>query len=108
MTHRSEDVRKKAESLISRIKGYRSRGRLTEGVTLVRNVSELFALAVEPDLDHTLPWLKPENNDDQIIASLVEVMRSYPRSAVILVTRDLNLQNKAEFARLPFCEPPAP
>jgi hypothetical protein len=108
VTYRTEDVRKKAESLITRIKGYRSRGRLTEGVTLVRDVSELFALSVEPDFDHTLPWLKPDNNDDQIIASLIEVMRSYPRSAVILITRDLNLQNKAEFARLPFCEPPSP
>ena len=73
VAHRSGDVQKKAESLISRIKGYRSRGRLTEGVTLVRNVSEIFAFAVEPVFDDALPWLKPENNDDRIIASFIEL-----------------------------------
>jgi hypothetical protein len=39
---------------------------------------------------------------------VIEVMRMKPRSAVLLVTRDINLQNKAEFANIPFVEPPAP
>jgi len=108
VTHRSEELRKKAEGIISRIKGYRTRGRLSDGVTLARDVSELFTLAMEPDFDNTLPWLESDNKDDRIIASFIEVMRSHPRSAVVLVTRDVNLQNKVEFARLLFCEPPAP
>ena len=28
------------------------------------------------------------------------------RSPVTMVTQDINLQNKAEFARIPFVEPP--
>jgi predicted ribonuclease YlaK len=66
------------------------------------------ALAVEPKFEETLPWLDPVNNDDRILASMIEVMRRYPRSLVALVTRDINLQNKAEFARVVFIEPPEP
>jgi len=104
--HRNEVVRDKCEKLITRIKGYRTRGSLTVGVVLVRNVSEIVAMAVEPDMTSSLPWLDPQNKDDRILASTLEVMRQRPRSAVVMVTRDINLQNKAEFARIPSIEPP--
>jgi hypothetical protein len=106
VNHRVEDVRKKAEGLIRRIKEYRRRGKLTEGVTIVQNKIDLIALAPEPNVDKTFPWLDKDNSDDRILAATVEVMRLHPRSAVTLVTRDINLQNKAEFARMPFTEPP--
>ncbi len=106
--HRSPDFRAKAEGVINRIKSYRARGALSKGVVLRRNVSTLRGIAIEPQVDGTLPWLDPENNDDRILASLIEVMRQHPRTPVILVTRDLNLQNKAEYAGLPFVEPPDP
>jgi hypothetical protein len=106
MTHRDANVRQKAESLIGRIKSYRSRGDLTEGVVLRKHVSSVRALAVEPRFDQSLPWLDRDNNDDRIIASFVEVMRQHPRSPVVLVTRDINLQNKAALAAFPFVEPP--
>ncbi len=108
VNHRVESVRKKAESLIRRIKGYRTRGRLTDGVPLVTNISQLITCVCEPDFDETLPWLDRTNNDDRIRAVFVEVMRQHPRSTVILVTRDINLQSKADFARLLFLEPPVP
>ena len=94
--------------MIGRIKGYRARGRLTEGVTLRRDRSSIRALAVEPRRVEALGWLDFENRDDRILASVIEVMRLSPARAVTLVTRDLNLQNKAEFARVPFIEPPEP
>lgn len=106
VTHRVEDVRKKAEGIIRRIQNLRGRGRLTEGVTLAKDVSILRSIAVEPNFDNTLSWLDPSNEDDRILAGFLEVMKKHPRSSVILVTRDINLQNKAEFARLPFTEPP--
>ena len=59
-------------------------------------------------MDETLPWLKADNNDDRILAGFIEIMREHPRCQVILVTRDMNLQNKAEYAGLPFIEPPEP
>lgn len=106
MLHRVESVRRKAKGLINRIKEYRRRGSLTDGVPLVRGRSEVVALAVEPRMADSLPWLDPANNDDRIVASVLEVMRTNPRSAVTLITRDLNLQNKAEFSRIPYGEPP--
>jgi hypothetical protein len=106
--HRNEGVRGKAEGLISQIKEFRRRGRLTDSVILVRGVSSVFAVATEPEMDVSLPWLDRSNNDDRFLASVLEIMRSNPRSIVAGVSRDINLANKAEFAHIPFIEPPAP
>lgn len=106
--HRNPDFRAKAEGVINRLKSYRGRGELTHGVVLCRNVSMIKTIAVEPTVEETLPWLDAANDDDRILASFVEVMRQHPRTPVILVTRDINLQNKAEYAGLPFVEPPDP
>jgi len=108
VNHRNEDVRAKAEGLIRRIKGYRERGRLSDGVVLRGGVSTLRTVATEPRMGESLPWLDPDNRDDRLLASLVEVMRSRPRTPVVIVSKDVNLQNKAEAASLPFVEPPDP
>jgi len=106
--HRNRSVRQRAERLVRQVKEYRRRGSLIEGVPIVASVSTIFAVAVEPDFERSLPWLDRHNQDDRILASMLEVMRTHPRSAVTLVTRDLNLQNKATFAGIPFIEPPDP
>jgi hypothetical protein len=108
VNHRNEDFRRKAEGVIRRIKGYRSRGRLSDGVTLRTGRSRLKTIAVEPKMQESLPWLDPGNNDDRLLAALLEVMRIHPRCPVLLVTRDINLQNKADYAGFPFVEPPEP
>jgi PIN domain len=105
--HRNQDVRQKADSLIRRIKGYRNRGSLAAGVPLRKGISTLRTLATEPAVGKSLPWLDASNDDDRMIATVLEVMRRHPRSAVILVTEDINLQNKAELATVPYAEPPA-
>src|SRR5712691_3817241 len=106
--HRNTDVRERADKLIRQIKEYRRRGRLTDGVPLIKSASRIRALAVEPKVEEALPWLDPQSNDDRILASMIEIMRQNPRSPVMLVTRDINLQNKAETARVVFIEPPEP
>ena len=114
VNHRNPEIRERAESLVRRIKEFRSRGarsgggNLTTGVPLVKNTSSIRAIAREPVVEDSLPWLDPSNSDDRLLASVIEVMRHHPRSSVVLVTRDLSLQNKAEFARLAFLEPPEP
>jgi len=108
VNHRNPEFRDKAEGLIRRIKGYRARGSLADGVQLRAGLSTIRSVAEEPRLGDSLPWLDPDNRDDRFIASTIEVMRSRPRSAVVIVTRDINLQNKAELASLPFVEPPDP
>ena len=108
INHRNDEVRNKSESLIRRIKEYRRRGKLTTGVTVVKGRIKIQSIAIEPDMNASLPWLDPDNKDDRILAGVIEVMRARPRSIVKAVSRDINFQNKAEFANIPFEEPPAP
>lgn len=105
--YKNDKLRHKAEKLIRKFKEYRRRGPLTKGVTVVKELITIQAIALEPDFNNSLPWLDAQRNDDQIIASVIEVMRLRPRSPVFLVTRDINLQNKAELASIPFVEPPS-
>jgi len=108
VNHRNTDVREKAERLIRQIKDYRRRGSLAEGVPIHGNRVTLRAVAVEPNPGEVLSWLSSESADDVLLAATLVVMRDHPRTAVALVTRDINLQNKAEFAGVPFLEPPEP
>ena len=107
INHRNVEVRNKSKSLIRRIKEYRRRGKLTAGVTIVEDRIKIQSIAIEPDMKASLPWLDPNNKDDRILAGVIEVMRARPRSIVKAVSRDINFQNKAEFANIPFEEPPA-
>lgn len=102
----NETVRSKSETLIRQIKEYRRRGNLAGGVPIIKGTIDIVAVATEPSMETSLPWLDQENNDDRFIASVIEVMRNRPRASVIIVSRDINLQNKADFARIPYVEPP--
>jgi predicted ribonuclease YlaK len=108
VSHRNEEIRKKAETFIRILKEYRRRGKLTTGVTIVKDKIKIQAIALEPNMKVSLPWLDPGNNDDRILAGVIEVMCDRPRSLVMAVSRDINFQNKAEFANIPFVEPPDP
>jgi rRNA-processing protein FCF1 len=104
--HRNESVREKAKVLINQFKEYRRRGALTKGVVIVKDKIALRSIAEEPNMQNALSWLDKENNDDRMIASFLEVMRNNPRSKAVLVTTDINLQNKLEAIGFPFAEPP--
>lgn len=108
INHRNINVRDKADKLINQLKEYRRRGKLSEGVTLRRNRSTIKLIAIEPNMMLTLPWFDKENQDDKILASIVEIMRNHPRSQVVAISRDINFQNKAEYSKIPFIEPPEP
>lgn len=108
VSHRDLDVRRKAQSLIRQIKEFRRRGRLLDGVPVVSGQITLRSIAAEPASESYLPWFDPTNNDDRILASVLEVMATYPRSPVTIVTLDINMQNKAEYSRIPYVEPPDP
>ncbi len=105
---RNQSVREKAKQLIRQLMEYRRRGNLAEGVVIRRDKIVLRTIAVEPDFDDTLPWLDSTNDDDRILAGLIEVVRQYSRSPVLLVTGDINLTNKADYAGLPCVLPPEP
>lgn len=106
VSHRNPNVREKAERVIRRIKELARRGDPHVGVPVINNRITARSVAVEPNMNETLPWLDATNNDDRFLASVIEIMRENVRSTVTIVTGDVNLQNKAGFARIPFCEPP--
>lgn len=103
--HRDLDFKEKVKKTIKRIKGYRNQGDLLKGVKVDKKII-VKMLAKEPNFDTTLRWLDKLNNDDRIIASALEIQRKHPASLVILVTADMNLQNKSAMASLFFEEPP--
>lgn len=100
-----EEFRKKVESVISRIKGLRKQGSMLKGVTVDKSII-VRMIAPEPNFQNNLPWLNSKNADDRIIASTLEIQRAHSSSFVLLVTSDINLQNKAEMAKIPYSEPP--
>ena len=105
VNHRDAQFRDKVKSVIRRLKGLRQQGNLLKGVTVNKTITVRME-AKEPNFKYTLGWLDPSNNDDRIIANALELQRTYPSDKVVLVTGDINLQNKAELAKLPYAEPP--
>ncbi len=101
MFHRDDNVRNKARSVIKRLKGYNKQGDVLKGVTVNKTIC-VQMIATEPDLSRTLPWLDKDNMDDRIIASGLDVQINRPSDKIILVSADLNLQNKAKLALLDF------
>lgn len=97
--HKNPDFRDKAKKTIQRIKGWRKQGSLRDGVTVDKTIS-IQAIANEPQMENSLSWLDPNVPDDRLIAGILEVQATYPKSQVILVTGDINLLNKAEAARI--------
>ena len=68
----------------------------------------IFGVATEPVVAQSLScWIQP-NADNRSIASTIEIARQNLRVPVLLVTRDGNLENKADFPGIPSCEPPDP
>jgi predicted ribonuclease YlaK len=61
-------------------------------------------VATEPDFEKTRKWLDPNHEDDRIIASALDLQVRHPADSVILVTSDINLQNKAQAAMLTFAD----
>jgi hypothetical protein len=104
--HPNPAVMKKAAKLVRQIGEYRRRGRLVDGVPLNQPRSRLMAWPRDPDMNRSLPWLSRESADDRLLASAIEIARARALSPVAVVTRDLNLQNKCELARMPFLRAP--
>ena len=62
--------------------------------------------AREVDVRAVLDWLDPTVPDDRLLAAALRLQSDHPSGAVVLVTSDLNLQNKADAAGLPYIETP--
>ena len=105
--HRNPDVREKAKKAITRIKGWKQQGSLSEGVTVDRTI-EVRAEHAEPNMADSLSWLDASNQDDRIVASVLALQCQYPAARLVLVSGDINLQNKADAASIETVEIPEP
>lgn len=101
--HRNPEVREKAQKVITRIKGWRTQGTLTSGVTTEKTIT-IKAIPNEPNMGKTLSWLDKDVADDRIITSVIEIQSKNPASIIVLYTSDINLQNKAEAAMIEYSE----
>ncbi len=101
--HRNESVRDKANAAIRTIKGWRNQGSLLAGITANKTIT-VRSVATEPKASFFPSWLDKENYDDRIIASVLQVSSELPNAEVFLVTGDINLQNKAEFASIEYMD----
>lgn len=108
INHRVDTVREKSKAIIRQIKEYRRRGSLEDGVEILKSKVRLLSIALEPRIPNSLDWLDLNNNDDRFLASVIEIIRHNIRSFVTIVTSDINLQNKADYACIPYIEPPEP
>lgn len=105
---RTQELRSQAQAVVRRLKGLRDKGSLAAGVKLTRNIT-VQAEAREADVAAVLDWLDSAVPDDRILAAALRLQSDHPAGCVVLVTSDLNLQNKADAAGLPYVEtPPAP
>jgi len=102
--HRNENVRSKAETAIRNTKEYRRRGNLLDGVKITDRII-FYTVAIEPRFEGKPTWLDSNNKDDRFLASCFEVAAKFPDSDIAILTLDINMQNKADFASFPYLDP---
>jgi predicted ribonuclease YlaK len=104
------EVREGAKRAITRIKGWRDQarraGRTLNDGTVVDGSITVQSLHIEPDVKDSLSWLDASVADDRIIAAVLTVAAEHPAARVVLVTGDVNRQNKADAATLETADPP--
>jgi PIN domain len=106
--HSNADVREKARKLIRRFDEYSRRGdTLEESVPLAGKLTYR-DVVVDPDMCTTVPWLRADNADDQILASVLELRWHHPHRSITLVTEDQLLRGKARRARIATDRAPRP
>ena len=102
---RDQSVGQKAEKAINMLKGFRAQGSVLEGVTVAKTI-KVRMIPTEPKFEGLPSWLDADSQDDRILGSALEIQFRTPSAKVVLVTDDVNLQNKAEMAFLSCVELP--
>lgn len=105
LEHKNPELRERAKKAITRIKGWRKQGSLQNGVKVDGTIT-VCARHNEPDMERTLSWLDGDISDDRILAAVLELFSEHPSARIVLVTGDVNLQNKADAALIETAENP--
>jgi hypothetical protein len=103
---KTQDLRDQAQGVVRRLKGLRDKGDLAVGVALTKTMT-VKTEAREVDVRGVLDWLDPTVPDDRLLAAALRLQSDHPAGSVVLVTSDLNLQNKADAVGMPYLETPA-
>ncbi len=98
-----KERRGKVSAAIRYLKEWRTLSDANPGVTKSGKIM-LRMIAKEPNFGDAPSWLDPTNNDDRIIAATLEIQRENPGATIIIVSNDMNMQNKATMAGLPCVE----
>jgi rRNA maturation endonuclease Nob1 len=102
---RTQELRDQAQGVIRRLKGLRDKGNLATGVKVTKTIT-VQTEAREVDVRGVLDWLEPAVPDDRLLAASLRLQSDHPSGSVVLVTSDLNLQNKADAVGMPYVETP--
>jgi len=95
--NKKDPIREKAQAVNNKISEYIKRGALCKGIMIVedRVLLKMFLNNLYSYLYH-LPWVENEtNNDDLILATVLNIKYNNIRSQVYIVTNDLNMRCKA-------------
>jgi predicted ribonuclease YlaK len=96
---RDPRVAQAADKVIRQLDGFDRRGDTFTGVPLAGRL-RVREVAVGPDMERPLPWLRADTPDDRIIASALELVLRNLRGRVALLASDRNVRNKARLAGL--------
>lgn len=88
-----------ANKVIRQLDEFDRRGDTFVGVPLAGKLRAR-EVAVGPDMERTLSWLRPDTPDDRIIATALELVQRDLRARVALLASDRNVRNKARLAGL--------
>jgi hypothetical protein len=102
---KTQELRDRAQGVVRRLKGLRDKGDLATGVRLTKAVT-VKTEAREVNVREVLGWLDPAVPDDRLLACALRLQSDHPAGSVVLVTSDLNLQNKADAVGMPYLETP--
>jgi hypothetical protein len=97
--HRNPAVVNKAKALVRQFREFRRRGRLTEGVPLVKSRSRVFAWAREPRPNAGLAWLGNSSPNPRLPGRAAADSPSQPGAARQEAARRIN-KPPSRFARL--------
>jgi hypothetical protein len=103
---RTHDIQNAAKAVVRRLKNLRDKGDPLKGVAVTKTISARFPMEHPKAAWTALPdWLDLDLPDDRIVAAALTIQRSRPADVVVVVTSDLNMQNKAAALGLPYVEP---
>lgn len=88
-----------AEKVIRQLEEFDRRGDTFAGVPLAGRL-RVREVAVGPDMERTLPWLRADTPDDRVVASGLELVLRDLSGRVALLASDRNVRNKARLAGL--------